>query len=91
MPGPAAYRPARQADPPPTGDPLEIDLVYRVTACGACSFFWPGDPAQQPYGPYPSFDFASDAPDAAPGSGPAALSFPWMQAQTAPPAFPNPR
>jgi hypothetical protein len=86
---PPQYRPPRQTAPVPTGDPLEIELVYEVSSCGTCSFFWPSDPSQQPYGPYPAFDLTSNAPvEAAPD--PSAFSFPWLEAMTAPAAFPNP-
>lgn len=90
MPQPPAYRPPRQAHPPATGDPLEIELVFQVSGCGTCSFFWPQEPAERPYGPFPTFDFLSDEPATAPAPDPATTSFPWLRTQTAPPAFPNP-
>lgn len=84
------YRPSRQLAPRPTGEPLEIDLVFNVTACGTCSFFWPEDPVRQPYGPYPSFDFVGENTPVAPDPDPTAVSFPWLQENTAEPAFPTP-
>jgi hypothetical protein len=86
---PAQYRPPHRPAPAASGEELEIDLVFNVTSCGTCSFFWPAEPAEQPYGPYPSFDFTSDTP-LAPDPDPTALSFPWLAAQTAEPAFPTP-
>jgi hypothetical protein len=85
----ASYRPPRAASPQPTGDPLEIELVYNITACGTCSFFWPEDPSRQPYGPYSAFDLTADTP-IEPDPDPSAFTFPWLQAVTAPAAFPNP-
>jgi len=83
-----AYDPPRQTKPATTGDPLEIELVFNVQPCGTCGFFWPQVPAQQPYGPYPAYDFHADAPATAkPGSGKG--SFAWLTGTTRPPAFPN--
>lgn len=82
------YNPPR-TQPKPTGDPLEIDLVFNVTRCGACSFFWPEDATRQPYGPYPTFDFPSNTPKVGtPKNG--YQSSPWLKAKTQVPAFPNP-
>lgn len=83
------YVPPRQPMPRPTGHPLEIDLVFNVIPCGTCEFFWPPDPSQQPYGPYPSFDISMDPP---PPQDPAASTptFPWVEATTAEPSFPCP-
>lgn len=39
-------------------DPLEVRLVEEVARCRACSWFW----ADPPYGPYPTYAFASDFP-----------------------------
>lgn len=88
-PPPMAYNPPRQKAPRPTGEPLEIDLVFNVIPCGTCEFFWPNDPSRQPYGPYPSFDITMDPP---PPKDPAAttVEFPWIEATTAEPAFPLP-
>src|SRR5207244_9191091 len=47
----ASYNPPHQKTPRPTNEPLEIDLVFNVIACGTCEFFWPDDPSKQPYGP----------------------------------------
>src|SRR5207237_5615802 len=58
----ASYNPPHQKTPRPTNEPLEIDLVFNVIACGTCEFFWPDDPSKQPYGPYPSFDMSLDPP-----------------------------
>lgn len=89
MAAPSDYRPARQTEFPATSDPLEIELVYQVTPCGTCKFFWPEDPSVQPYGPYSAFDFTSDEP-LEPAPDPRAFAFPWLTEVTAPPAFPNP-
>jgi hypothetical protein len=83
------YHLPRQVSPKATGQPLELDLVYNVRPCGTCNFFWPDDPAQQPYGPYPSFDLNlkdSIPPDPADNT----RSFPWIKTSTAAPAFPDP-
>jgi hypothetical protein len=75
------YDPPRQSVPRPTGDPLEIDLVFNVRSCGTCKFFWPRDNAKQAYGPYPSYDFISNTPKlAAPADDP--FSFAWVKGQT---------
>jgi hypothetical protein len=83
------YNPPRQPAPKATGDPLEVELVYNLTACGTCSYFWPASPAAQPYGPYPTFDISMNPP---PPKDPdaATKSFKWVDAVTAEPAFPLP-
>lgn len=83
------YHPPRRKLPQPTGAPLEIDLVFNVRPCGTCSFFWPDDPAQQPYGPYPAFDLSVNEPaEATPD--PSAFSYPWLVEKTRPESFPDP-
>jgi hypothetical protein len=83
-----AYDPPRQSTSVPTGDPLEIDLVFNVRRCGTCQFFWPPDPTRQPYGPYPSYDFDSNTPTRAePAGNP--FSFAWVKGSTRPPSFPD--
>ena len=84
-----AYVPPRRRTPSPTGNPLEVDLVFNVTACGTCDFFWPDDPSRQVYGPYPTFDISMDPP---PPKDPdaATQSFPWIEATTGAPGFPLP-
>jgi hypothetical protein len=85
----SSYDPPRRNPPSATGDdPLEVELVYTVRTCGSCSFFWPTDPATQPYGPYSTYDFPSNTPALA--SPPAdAASFAWLTGVTRPPAFPD--
>lgn len=84
----ADYTPPRQV-PKPTGQPAEIDLVFNVTACGTCQFFWPDDPAQQPYGPFPSFEMEIGAPPDL-DVPQKTVSFPWLKTVTRPPSFPTP-
>jgi hypothetical protein len=83
------YDPPRQGTPKPSGQPLEIDLVYNVRPCGTCKFFWPSDPATQPYGPYPTYDFLVNEP-----GGPDPRSniemFEWVKGRTEEQAFPDP-
>jgi hypothetical protein len=88
MSAPASYNPPRQAAPAPPANPLEIDLVYNVSRCGTCSFFWPSDPNRQTYGPYPGFDFATNTPATADGSGNPS-TYPWLEGVTGSPCFPN--
>jgi hypothetical protein len=83
-----SYDPPRQKKPVPTGDPLEIDLVFNLTRCGTCSFFWPDQPSRQPYGPYPAFDFDSNTPKAT--SSGDQTSYAWLKVKTRPPSFPDP-
>ncbi len=83
------YVPRRQSKPRPTGQPIEIDLVFNVTACGSCEFFWPADTKQQPYGPFPSFDMRVGAPVDL-DTPPSTVSFPWLKTTTRPPSFPTP-
>ena len=81
------YDPPRQKNPTATQDPVEIELVYGVRSCGTCEFFWPED-SPQPYGPYPSYDFASNTPTEKEPEG-TLNSFVWLQGTTRPPAFPD--
>ena len=83
------YDPPRQVTPRPTGDPLEIDLVYNVRPCGTCSFFWPSDPSKQPYGPYPTYDFLVNEPGG-PDPRSNVETFTWIKARTEDQAFPDP-
>jgi hypothetical protein len=84
------YHPPRQAAPAPPVAPTEIDLVFNVRPCGTCTFFWPPNSADQPYGPYPAYDFDENTPaeHAPPPQSP--TSFAWLKGTTRPPAFPNP-
>jgi hypothetical protein len=84
-----SYNPPRQATPAAPANPLEIDLVYNLSRCGSCSFFWPAEPSRQTYGPYPGFDFPSNTPATADAAGnPSA--FAWLEGVTGEPCFPNP-
>jgi hypothetical protein len=56
------YNPPRQLTPLPGQNPIEIQLVFDVRPCGTCRCFWPEDPARQPYGPYPAYDFDTNTP-----------------------------
>ncbi len=82
------YDPPRQKEPVKTGDPLEVELVYNVRPCGTCNFFWPENPADQSYGPYPIYDFKSNFPV---GTKPVGTpeSYPLMKVVTRDPGFPN--
>ncbi len=84
------YDPPRQTQPKPTGNPLEIDLVYNVRPCGTCSFFWPDDPSQQPYGPYPTYDFLTNEPNHYDPNNPGVTMFKWLKGQTQDEAFTDP-
>jgi len=81
------YNPTRQKSPKPSEDPLEVSLVFNVRPCGTCDFFWPEDPASQPYGPFPSFDFESDMPEGQPAKDRDAYA--WLPVKTREPSFPN--
>lgn len=82
------YDPPRQTQPRPSTDPLEIQLVYNVRPCGTCKFFWPDDSSQQPYGPYPVYDFDSSTP-AENAPDPSGKTFVWLKGTTRTPAFPD--
>jgi hypothetical protein len=82
------YDPPRQRQPKTQKDPLEIGLVFNVRPCGTCQFFWPDDPAQQPYGPYSSFDFNSNTPQENAPTGDK-NSFAWINGTTRTPTFPD--
>src|SRR5580698_3057879 len=82
------YNPPRQGSPVATGDPLEVELVFNVRCCGTCQFFWPANASQQPYGPYPTYDFASNTPKLAePANNPE--SFAWVKGKTQAAGFPD--
>ena len=83
------YNPPRKKVPVSTGDPLEVQLVFNLVACGTCSFFWPDNPAHQLYGPYPSYDFESNTPPEVTGNH-SSTSRPWLKGKTTQPSFPNP-
>ena len=82
------YDPKRQIEPIKTGDPLEVELAYNVRPCGTCDFFWPENPADQSYGPYPIYDFTSNFPDGNKPEG-TPKTYPWMKVVTRDPGFPN--
>lgn len=84
----ATYNPPRQKKPIETDDPLEVALVYNVRPCGTCSFFWPDNPDDQSYGPYPMYDFMSNFPKGATPDG-TPESYPWMKVKTRESGFPN--
>jgi hypothetical protein len=84
----SAYNPKRQKAPISTGDPMEIELVYNVRPCGTCSFFWPDNPNDQSYGPYPLFDFNENFPKENKPNG-TPESFPWLKGKTIESGFPN--
>jgi len=83
-----AYDPPRQVHPKPSQDPLEVALVFNVRPCGTCRFFWPEDPAQQPYGLYSGYDFDSNTPAENKG-GAKDKSFVWLEGTTREPGFPD--
>src|SRR5690348_14272966 len=82
------YDPPRESHPKPPQDPLEIELVFNLRPCGTCKFFWPEDPAVQPYGPYSAFDLDSNTPHENPPEGNTG-SFIWIEGTTRPPVFPD--
>nr|MCU0341393.1 hypothetical protein [Spirosomataceae bacterium] len=82
------YVPARSTKSPNTADPMEVKLVYEVTSCGTCKFFWPDDRQKITYGPYTAFDFDINVPYEATRSANQATA-PWTLGRTRPPAFPN--
>ena len=82
------YDPKRQKKPAEPKDPIEVALVFNVRPCGTCDFFWPEDPAHQPYGPFPVFDFQSNTPEGGPPKD-SPKDYPWMKVTTREPSFPN--
>jgi hypothetical protein len=82
------YDPKRQKKPADSNDPLEVALVFNVRPCGTCDFFWPENPADQPYGPFPVFDFQSDTPEGGPPKDDP-QAYPWLKVTTREPSFPN--
>jgi nucleoside phosphorylase len=86
--GEAAYNPARSTGFSSMSDPLEIKLAHQVRSCGTCSFFWPENKLNQPFGPYTAYDFDVNAPHAAAHKLGSASS-PWILGRTRPPAYPE--
>ncbi|MDE1878029.1 MAG: GTPase [Thaumarchaeota archaeon] len=68
-------------------DPLEVKLVFEISSCGTCSFFWPKDKRKLPYGPFTSFDFDINVPLADRNN--TSRPSDWVAAKTRPPSFPN--
>ena len=87
--GAASYTPDRRKWPEVRKESAEVALVHGVRACGTCSFFWPDDVKQQPYGPYTAYDVDTDTPYTGDADG-SPTGTPWVLGRTAPPAFPNP-
>jgi hypothetical protein len=67
---------------------MEIELVYNVRPCGTCNFFWPDNPNDQSYGPYPLFDFNENFPKENDPKG-TPESYDWLQGKTIESGFPN--
>ncbi len=84
----AKYNPPKQVTPVPTKDPMELELVFNVRACGTCKFFWPDDPNDQSYGPYPLFDFKENYPKESKREG-TPESYSWIEGITKESGFPN--
>ncbi|WP_082597093.1 hypothetical protein [Pseudovibrio sp. POLY-S9] len=84
----SSYTPPRQTSPRQPMNPMEIELVFNVRPCGTCSFFWPPNPKDQVYGPYPTYDFLSDFPKIADPSGTPEM-YPWVKGITRNSGFPN--
>jgi hypothetical protein len=82
------YDPPRRNTPNSPQDPLEIDLVFNIRPCGTCNFFWPENSSEQPYGPFPCYDFKSNTPAEQESEGRAG-SFVWLEGITRPQAFPD--
>lgn len=73
---------AKNSQPVRGSDPLEVALVYSVRSCRTCQFFWPPED-EQPYGPFPAYDFTSNTPE---GETPTL----WIKGKTSEPGFPSP-
>ena len=82
------YNPKRQMSPISTDDPMEIELVYNVRPCGTCKFFWPDNPNDQSYGPYPLFDFKENFPKENDPKGTPEM-YEWIEGETVESGFPN--
>src|SRR5665213_576079 len=80
------YNPIRKTNVN-TVDPLEIGLVFNVSSCGTCSYFWPDDFSRQPYGPYPCFDFKTNTPQGTPPNGQS--DYEWLTGITTDQGFPT--
>lgn len=87
--GASTYDPLRSVDrtQDKDDDPLEIKLAFQVRSCGTCSFFWPKEKQNQPYGPYTAFDFDINTPFTTRNDN--FESSRWIMGRTRPPSFPN--
>ena len=55
---------------------------------GTCNFFWPDNPADQPYDPFPVFDFNSNTPEGGPSKD-TPTTYQWMKVTAREQSFPN--